>query len=309
MKNTLFANVKYPAFSEEDENWGLTVASVGYQCIAPFSAYPPKGHPSPYWFNPSTGRTLQEYQLIYITKGKGYFSSAHLGQRMPLEAGELLMLFPNEWHTYYPERKDGWSTYWVGFKGGFADNLVNRNFFQKTHPIYHIGFNELIVDLFNDIIEITKQEKTGFQQITSGMTMHLLGLLYYIIRNNQFEHNNVIHKIEQARLLMREHPGGDISLEEIASSLNMSYSWFRKMFRQYTGLSPTQYQLQIKLRKAKALLLGSSMTIKEIAFLLNFESANYFTLFFKQKTGITPGTFRTTCRGKLDGPLEFPLSY
>ncbi len=78
----------------------------------------------------------------------------------------------------------------------------------------------------------------------------------------------------------------------------MSYSWFRKMFKQYTGLSPAQYQLWVKLQKAKALLIGSSKNIKEIAFLLEFESSNYFTVFFKQKTGMTPVEFRKAGHGR-----------
>jgi AraC-like DNA-binding protein len=79
----------------------------------------------------------------------------------------------------------------------------------------------------------------------------------------------------------------------------MSYSWFRKMFRQYTGLSPARYQMQIKTQKAKALLIGSSKTIKEIAYLLEFESTNYFTLFFKKQTGMNPSEFRQISQGKI----------
>ena len=96
---------------------------------------------------------------------------------------------------------------------------------------------------------------------------------------------------------MWENPGGEMCPDDIASSLNMSYSWFRRMFKQYTGLSPAQYQLQVKLQKAKALLIGSSKTVKEIAFILDFESANYFTFFFKQKTGTTPIEFRKIRHG------------
>jgi AraC-like DNA-binding protein len=72
----------------------------------------------------------------------------------------------------------------------------------------------------------------------------------------------------------------------------MSYSWFRKMFKKYTGLSPTQYQLQIKVQKAKEFLTSSSLPIKEISDILQFDSVNYFISFFKEKTSESPSEFR-----------------
>ncbi|RYY54340.1 MAG: AraC family transcriptional regulator, partial [Chitinophagaceae bacterium] len=83
-----------------------------------------------------------------------------------------------------------------------------------------------------------------------------------------------------------------LSLEEIAAELNISYSWFRRVFKQYTGFSPAQYQLEIKLQKAKELLTSTNMPVKEITYELNFESASYFVTFFKSKTGLSPGDYR-----------------
>lgn len=297
MDKKLFSNVRYLTINEKDEQWGLYINTVGFQSIAPHSSYPPKGHPSQYWFNPATGRTLHEYQLVYITKGEGIFRSDSVGSAN-VKAGHVIMLFPGEWHTYYPLKNMGWDTYWIGFYGKYPDHLINHHFFTKKEPVLDIGFNERIVHLFDQAIELVKQEKSGFQQAVSGIALHLLGVIYYITQNNLFEDKEIVKKIEEARMIMREHPEGSICLEEIATDLNMSYSWFRKMFKQYTGLSPAQYQLQVKLQKAKALLISSSMTVKEIAYLLDFESPNYFTSFFKDKTGFTPVEYRKISHGK-----------
>lgn len=297
MIKDLFSNVKYPTINSRDKDWGLCINTVGFQSIEHHSSYPPKGHPSQYWFNPKTGRVLHEYQLIYITKGEGLFQSDAV-KRTPVDAGTLLLLFPGEWHTYYPNSKTGWNTYWIGFCGYFPNNLVRYGFSSRNQPIHKIGFNEEIVTLFEQAIELVKQERAGFQQIVSGITIHMLGLIYYIIKNNYFEDKEIVTKIETARMMMQENAGGEVDLKNIANELNMSYSWFRKMFKQYTGLSPAQYQLQIKLQKAKALLVSSSMSIKEIAYQLDFESPNYFTSFFKNKTGFTPMAFRNRTHGK-----------
>lgn len=297
MENKLFSNVRYLPVNAKDKSWGLAVTTAGFQSIMPHTSYPPKGHPSQYWFNPSSGRTLPEYQLIYVTKGRGSFRSSS-AKPSDIKAGNLLLLFPNEWHTYYPQKDMGWDTYWLGFYGSYPDHLISCHFFQKKHPILEIGFNEEIAGLFGQAIELVKQEKSGFQQAVSGIVMHLLGEIYYITKNNLFEDKEIVKKIEEARMIMREHPEGSVCLEDIAADLNMSYSWFRKMFKQYTGLSPAQYQLQIKLQKAKALLISTSKSVKEIAYLLDFESPNYFTSFFKDKTGSTPLEFRKNSHGK-----------
>ena len=68
--------------------------------------------------------------------------------------------------------------------------------------------------------------------------------------------------------------------EDIAESINMSYSNFRKSFKQYTGIAPHQYMLQLKLSKIKDLLSSTEMSIQDIAMKLNFESADYFSYFF-----------------------------
>ena len=81
-------------------------------------------------------------------------------------------------------------------------------------------------------------------------------------------------------------------MEKIAEELNVSYAWFRKAFKTYTGIAPNQYLLQLKIEKAKMLLLDDTKTIKEIAFGLNFESAFYFSKLFKEKIGISPELYR-----------------
>lgn len=72
----------------------------------------------------------------------------------------------------------------------------------------------------------------------------------------------------------------------------MSYSYFRKLFKEYTGLSPASYFLDIKLQRAKDLLCKTQLSVKEIAYMLNFDSPDYFCTLFKKKTGKRPGDFR-----------------
>ena len=58
------------------------------------------------------------------------------------------------------------------------------------------------------------------------------------------------------------------------------------------GISPGQYQQQLKLARAKELLSSSNLSIAEIAFELNFECVGQFSTFFRKKEGVTPSEFR-----------------
>lgn len=283
--------LRYLTISNADDEWGIVVTTVGYQFIRAKEKYPLSQHPEDYDFKPQTGRVLNEYQLVYITKGSGYFSSQSC-KPQKIQAGTMLLLFPGEWHSYYPDKETGWDEYWVGFRGMHIDRRVEKRFFTREEPIHKIGLSATIVGLYNDILKFASEEKSGYQQMISSIVLHILGTVYYKNRNQAFKNTYVIDKINEARILMKEQVENSISVEELAAKLGLGYSWFRRMFKEYTGVSPAQYQQQQKLLRAKELLTSSSLNISEIAYSLKFENAGQFSTFFKKKEGVTPSEFR-----------------
>ena len=283
--------LRYLTISATDEEWGIVVTTVGYQFIPPGCAYPLSRHPEKYNFKPQTGRILNEYQLVYITKGSGYFSSQSC-KSQKINAGTMILLFPGEWHSYYPDRETGWDEYWVGFRGIHIDKRVEKKFFTKEEPLHRIGLSATIVGLYEDILKFASEEKSGYQQMISSIVLHILGSVYYKEKNNSFTNTYVVDKINEARILMKENIEDPLSPEEIAARLGLGYSWFRRMFKEYTGVSPAQYQLQQKLLRAKELLTSTPLTSSEIAYSLHFENAGQVSTFFKKKEGVTPSEFR-----------------
>ena len=102
--------------------------------------------------------------------------------------------------------------------------------------------------------------------------------------------------INKARLRIREGVEAKLTVQEIAAELGSSYSNFRKLFKEYTGLSPAFYQQDLKLQRAKELLSTTDMSIKEIAYRLNFDSPDYFSSKFKTKIGCKPSEYRAKTR-------------
>jgi AraC-like DNA-binding protein len=283
---------KYLPTSSEDERWGLHVLNTGCNQIKKHVAYPSPEHPAHHYFNWNKGRIMDEYQIIYITKGEGVFESINCGQQL-IKQGTILFLFPGEWHRFKPDSETGWDEFWVGFKGTIIENIEHHHFISKENPILEIGLHDSIIELFINIIDKTKAERTGYQPLVSGIVMHLLGKIHSLTKQQRFHDEDITETIiNQARIIFRTNIEQDIPMDKIAEELNVSYAWFRKAFKAYTGISPHQYMLQLKIEKAKMLLLDQSKTIKEIAFGLNFESAFYFSKFFKEKVGISPELYR-----------------
>jgi AraC-like DNA-binding protein len=282
---------KYLPVSKEDESWGLTVLNAGCTHIEATNTYPLKGHPAHHNFNWNSWRILQEYQVIYITSGQGIFESENFKQT-EVKAGTVIFLFPNERHRYKPDSRTGWDEYWVGIKGDIADNLLLSGYLKPENPCLYIGFNESIFSLFNCIIDKTKTEKPGYQPLISGAVLHLIGSCHATLKQTAVENKEEEVIINKARLLFRANISNPYSPEQASQELNVGYSWFRKLFKNYSGLSPGQYYLQLKIDKARELLSNSNIPVKEIAIELNFDSSFYFSKIFKEKTGLTPTDYR-----------------
>ena len=63
----------------------------------------------------------------------------------------MILLFPGEWHSYYPDRETGWDEYWVGFRGIHIDKRVEKKFFTKEEPLHRIGLSATIVGLYTEV--------------------------------------------------------------------------------------------------------------------------------------------------------------
>lgn len=283
---------KYLVANDHDLAWGLTVSTVGHEDIHPGENYPTHGHADGYYFNPAKGRTLNEYQLLYIEEGEGEFHSATVPSA-PLHAGDLFLVFPGEWHSYRPLPQTGWKSYWIGFRGPNMDIRVEAGFLRREKPIYHVGYSSELVRLYREALTAAQREEAYVQQLLAGMANHLIGLMYSLERNNELGQNHShVDMINRARLRIRESLEQNVTIQQIAKEQGVSYSTFRKLFKEFTGVSPALYQQDLRLQRAKELLATTNLSIKEIAYRLCFDTPDYFSQKFKVKTGMKPRDYR-----------------
>jgi AraC-like DNA-binding protein len=283
---------KYLNITPLEEKWGFYVTNLGCNKINPKQDYPNNtGHHADYAFNWNNGRVLNCYNIIFISKGSGTFESAKTKSTI-VEAGTCFFLYPGIWHRYKPDLNSGWEEFWVGFNGSFPADLMNNDFFTPESPFIHVGLHQELLSLFLSLFDTVKKSSSGYPQVIAGIALQMLGVLnsvsLYDTNNNDSE--NML--IAKAKFLMQESLEKPIEMKNLIKELPMGYSSFRKAFKKITGESPNQYHLNLRLMRAKNLLLTTNLNINEVAYQTGFESVFYFSKLFKKKNGVSPKFYR-----------------
>ncbi|MBN6187587.1 AraC family transcriptional regulator [Aneurinibacillus sp. BA2021] len=106
-----------------------------------------------------------------------------------------------------------------------------------------------------------------------------------------------ITKEEQLRKCLNyinEHYKEDLSVKQVAEQVNLSATYFSRLFKKETGHSFVYYVTFIKMQRAVWLLRHTNLTIEQIAEELGFNTPNYFSGTFKKYAGLTPSEYRAT---------------
>ena len=286
------ASIKYLFANGKDSQWRIITKTVGMQEAPAGSTYPIGNHPDGYLFSTEKGRVLQETQILYITKGGGWFVSAHQ-ERTELHAGDAVILYPHEWHSYAPNPETGWSEAWIGFSGDNAERLVNDFFPDKSKPIHHVGVYDTLCETYEKAYKVAEDQLPAYQQQLAGYVTLIIATIYARSRQLPYLDNPDMGSINLAMKHMRQNLHQNLCMEDISAEVGMGYSKFRKVFKDYTGFAPAQYFLRLKMERAKDYLLNTSLSCKEISFRLGFDSASYFNKMFRLYQGQTPKEYRS----------------
>ena len=118
-------------------------------------------------------------------------------------------------------------------------------------------------------------------------------LLCELIVLRQEQHiDNRDDSISQVVDFITEHLFEDLSVNDIARSVNLSPSHLSRLFKMRTGFSPHEFITLRRIDAAKELLLTTPLSVKQIAFRVGYHSESNFITSFSGKTGMTPAVFR-----------------
>lgn len=282
---------RYLPTDQQAQKWGWRLIDAGRQKTPPGAPYPSAGHPTSYLFDRKGQRTLDEFQLLFITSGKGVFESNSLPQR-PVQAGTALLLFPGEWHRYRPDPATGWSEYWIGFSGREARRIMDT-FFHSRSPLLSVSHPEALIRHFEQILQWLRRPGTsGKEQILASHVPLALALVRTDRPNPMTAHSSGESFVTRAKTIMLEQMHKRADLQKLARDLGISYSKFRFAFKKQTGYPPREYENRIKLNRARDLIAREGRSVSETAASLGFSSVYYFSRTFKKHFGLSPSNWR-----------------
>lgn len=109
------------------------------------------------------------------------------------------------------------------------------------------------------------------------------------IKAKQTQHNSIIDEIIQyINLYYRE----DISIEKIANKFFINPSYFSSLFKEETGMNYNDYLTDLRINKAKQLLVSGQYKVKEVAGMVGYSSPRYFSRLFYSKVGMLPKRYK-----------------
>lgn len=90
---------------------------------------------------------------------------------------------------------------------------------------------------------------------------------------------------------------GDLSLGDLSDVANLSSRHFLRLFKESTGLSPHQYVVRARVRKARALLVDDDLALGQVAKECGFAHQQHLSRCFNRLVGTSPGRYRKRWRG------------
>ena len=284
--------IHYCPISPVQRQFGLYVTGAGHELTRPGEPYPHVYHSSDYYFTWQKGRALAdwEYQLLYIRDGRGVIQFKR-GKSIHIGAGAVIILHPGEWHRYRPDPKTGWSEAYIGIGGEYLSHIVARPFFPQTPAIIQTAPNGRFD---RDLMALVGKIQATSAEHPYTLALETAALIASLCENQTVRRGRSSHNvtIRRANLHIAHHLGEVVDFEALARRLGMSYTLFRRCFREYNCMAPLEYQIALRLRRAMHLLESSNVPVAQIAHETGFQSMSYFSKFFHDRTGQTPSQFR-----------------
>lgn len=132
-------------------------------------------------------------------------------------------------------------------------------------PRFRLKCNSIVYDFLSDIIQMYRKD------------IH-----------NEMKYMN----ISKAVTYMEQNYTKPISNKILADLCSVSQDCFIRTFKMYYDITPKKYILDLRINKAKEMLVTQPITIGEVAYALGFESPTYFTNMFKKKVGVSPSQYK-----------------
>lgn len=245
-------------------------------------------------------RVLPVYALVFIIAGRGAFRDDRGGAARPVEAGDVLCLFPGIGHAYAPPAGGRWDEISIEFAGPAFDAWMGAGLLDPAQPVRRLAadaperrawlarFQAVVLPLARAGAEPGLPDIARLVSLIAGMCARW---------QRPAEAADADWAARARAWLLARPPHGELDLVAAARPFGLGEQAYRKRFRRLCGVTPSAFWARLRIERACQALAASTDPVKRIAFALGFPSEPYFSRRFKQLTGLSPGEYRRRAEG------------
>jgi AraC family transcriptional regulator, arabinose operon regulatory protein len=234
--------------------------------------------------------------FIYCTHGRGW---CELGRRRHVvQAGELLVIPPQEPHAYGADEERPWTIPWVHAAGDNVPHYLKELGVSADKPVLYVGEDPQLLALFEEVLGVMELGYSPSQLLYASQTLaHLIGAMIRH-RHEQWRGDpDTDQKIAGSIEYMKQHLAQPLHVSNLAAMANLSASHYTAVFKRQTGYAPIDYLIRLRMHQACQLLDTTELTVKEIAALIGYEDQFYFSRVFKSVNEASPTEYRLMHKG------------
>lgn len=235
-----------------------------------------------------SGKPSENHCIIgYAKSGKAYYNVN--GRSITVSKGNVLFFAMDQDHRAQSDPDDPWSFYSISFSVDFK-NEYSKDFFMNLPNVFRCSDSLKLSSDFSELNRTWTTKPKGYRLKCRSL---ILDIIYIILTDEDRRRFSSAHfeRISEIIDMIREDFTKNWSVSELSALSGLSQSHFRLLFKQMTGLTTVQFQNDLRIDKAKDLLLSKSCNVTEAAYAVGFNDVYYFSRLFKKRTGRNPSEF------------------
>jgi AraC-like DNA-binding protein len=241
----------------------------------------------------SRPKGAREQILLLCTDGAGWCRTE--GTQFQVSRGGVVLLPADRAHAYGAAEGDPWTLWWFHFTGTDAVDLVRTANAAAGGRVTHLREPAPIASLISQVIDALDSGLTISALVrASGAAWHALAQVIATGRRNP---GTNLSPLERAVEHLRATAPQRTSVSSLASIVGLSPSQLSSLFRERLGVSPLQYQVQLRMTRARQLLDGTDLPIAAVARDTGYDDPMYFSRQFTRIHGLTPSAYRNRPHG------------
>ncbi len=207
-------------------------------------------------------------------------------EKYVIEKGAMMFFKKGLMHSASSDKDNPWSFFSIAFDLVYFSPDTQKAL-EALSPVIYVEHYDKCRELFFELYNTWSKKSDAYMLKCRSI---LENLLYYYITTQINEDNFLLHKeaLDAVKEYILTNYKERFSVEFFADMVNLSPSYFRTLFKRYTGQTVIQYQNSVKIDKACALLRSGLCNVTEAAEATGFSDIYYFSRLFKKIKGKTP---------------------